>query len=108
MKWQRLTRIRSLYFKLGPMANVSTRAGQSEAQYLLAAAQCAARLRYRYQALHLRVPVRLSSRSKMAVEGEEISPVTVKNEVFEEQTKPRSYTSQNNEKRRGSKQQNAS
>ena len=62
--WQRLTCIRSLYFKLGAMANASTRAGQSRAQVSLAAAQCAARLRRRYQALHLCVPVRLDSGSK--------------------------------------------
>jgi hypothetical protein len=36
---QRLTCIRSLYFKLGAMANASTRAGQRRAQVSLAAAQ---------------------------------------------------------------------
>jgi len=97
-----------LYFKLGAMANASTRAGQSGAQVSLAAARCAARLRRRYQALHLYVPVRLDSGSKAAVEGKGISPVKVKIEAFDERVKPRSYTSRGNEGRRGSKRQKAS
>jgi len=92
-KWQRLICIRSLYFKLGAMANASTRAGQSRAQVSLAAAQCAARLRRRYQALHLYVPVRLDLGSKGGREGNGVSPVKVKIEAIEEHTKPRSYTS---------------
>jgi len=65
---QRLTCIRSLYFKLRSLANASTRARQSRAQVSLAAAQCATRLRHRYQAPHLCVPVRLGSRSNATVE----------------------------------------
>ena len=64
---QRLACIRSLYFKLGLMANASTRTKQSRAQVSLAAAQCATTLRHRYQALHLCAPVSLGSRSKAAV-----------------------------------------
>ena len=105
---QRLTCIRSLYFKLGSMANASTRARQSRAQVSLAAAQCAARLQHRYQALHLCVPVRLDSESKVAVEGKGISPVEVKIEAFDERVKPSSYTSRGNEGRRGTKRQKAS
>ena len=90
------------------MANASMRAGKSGAQVSLAAAQCAARLRHRYQAPHLRVPVRLDSGSKAAVEGKGISLVKVKIEAFDERVKPRSYTNRGNEGRRGSKRQKAS
>jgi len=76
-EWQRLTCIRSLYFKLGSMANASIRTRQSRAQVSLAAARCAATLRHWYQALDLCAPVSLNSRSKAAVAGEGIVRVTV-------------------------------
>ena len=103
---QRLTCIRSLYFKLGAMANASTRSGQRWAQVSLAAAQMCGEASALVPG-HSSVPVRLGSRSKAAVAGGGIVRVTVKIRAFEEQAKPRTYTSQSNEGRRGSKRQKA-
>jgi len=86
---QRLTCIRSLYFKLGAMANAWTRAGQRRAQVSLAVAQMCGEASELVPG-HSSVPVRLGSRNKATEAGGSIACVKVKVMAFEEHAKLRS------------------
>ena len=91
---QRLTCIRSLYFKLGVMANASAPCRAEKGSSI----SCGGSNVWRgfgtgYEAIHPRVPVRLGSRSKATAAGGSIECAKVKVMAFEEHAKPRSYTS---------------
>ena len=107
---QKLTCIRSLYFKLGAMANASTRAGQRRAQVSLAAAQMCGEASalvpghspMRASEIGFEEQGNCDKRKHCTRESEDHGL-----RGFEEHAKPRSYTNRGNDRRPGNERQKA-